>query len=257
MSTRAAVAAAGFIFTTIIPTVVGAMIPDLAFGAGVAIIIASAIPGLALLAYSLWGGKSARVPKPHWITLHAAPFLLAPHKRYWSQTNFWTPVLLKYSLPGEEPVGFTIKNRLTQEQAKTRSGLPLDQSKILCQQQKFEWTWNGDGDHFMLKRHPWDMQAGGCPDWLEPKTWDAISEQSQMTWDLMGRGLSELVSKGVVRLWGRMGSSTAEFTPLPASAWAHFTVEDWKHGRAKGSGSDYLFDIHIEPADLTIPPDED
>lgn len=191
---------------------------------------------------------SPQRPRATWIKLREAPFILSENELYWSQTLFWQPGYLRNSLPGAEPIGISFVQSVSKQDAKTKCGALLAEARILTDEFKFEWEWGDDDNYFMVKREPWDMEHGGCPEWLEPETWADIVRQSQLTWELLGRGLSDLVSKGALQVWGRMGSSTAPFSRLPANAWVHFSIDDWKHGRAKGGGPDFLFDIHIEPA---------
>ena len=208
------------------------------------------LAALAVLTWTFWPSPRLErtTPASSWLPLSDAPFVLAKNPAYQQMTNLWMPVLLEHALPGgDEPIGFSIAERVTAAEAATVSGAPLVAPLIMWNVRKFGLTWEASGDSFFTCFHPWEVR-NERPRYVSVETWEAISDQCAVAWGLLTGGLDAVIKTGAVRVWGRTPSATSPFQIISSDAWQHYRVTDWARGQATGAGGDHLLSIHIEAA---------
>ena len=81
----------------------------------------------------------------------------------------------------------------------------------------------------------------------------AVRDATGLVWrQFMVRAFDRAVSSGVVLLYARRQSVSADFEQLPADAWPLLEVADWQNGVAVAPDGTTYWSIHVQPSTVGV-----
>jgi hypothetical protein len=209
------------------------------------------------LAPRVEGGKELHDPRPEWIPLKHAPFVVARMEPFQTARRFQPELFLDHALAGRSidlpPKRLNMLfNPAVPEAKLVANGSDLVFCGVDWEKRNFAWEWETDGPRprvFGVRIYPTqiDRMRSTLLHVVTPEACEYMCDRVRFTWALMTHPIDDLIAEGALEVWGREGAVTAPFRRIPADAWRHYTQVDWQEGKATTPEAAPLYSIFVAP----------